>query len=249
MLIAVPTGIKIFSWVATHVEGRDPPHHRACCLRCGFLFTFAIGGLSGVFLAVLPVDINVSEHLLRRRPHPLRAVRRLGVHDLCRHLPLVPEDDRPDVRRDARQAALLDHVHRLQRHLHADALARACRGCRGGSPTTPPQFGDLNFFISIWAFVLGASTLIFLYNMVHSGGRASRPRPTPGGRSRSSGRSPPRRRSSTSTSRRRSSAAPTPTASPAPATRSSRCTPPSPSRPAGAGRARHRPRPLRGRRS
>ena len=33
-------------------------------------------------------------HLLHRRPHPLRAVRRLGVHDLRRDLPLVPEDDR-----------------------------------------------------------------------------------------------------------------------------------------------------------
>ena len=31
-----------------------------------------------------------------------------------------------------------------------------------------PKFGTVNFFISIWAFILGASTLIFLYNMIHS---------------------------------------------------------------------------------
>jgi hypothetical protein len=31
-----------------------------------------------------------------------------------------------------------------------------------------PRFADLNFFISVCAFVLGASTLVFLYNIVHS---------------------------------------------------------------------------------
>ena len=66
-------------------------------------------------------------HVLRRRAHPLRAVRRLGVHDLRRHLPLVPEDDRPDVRRAAREAPLLDVVHLLQPDLRADALRRRRR--------------------------------------------------------------------------------------------------------------------------
>ena len=32
----------------------------------------------------------------------------------------------------------------------------------------PSQFGTLNFVISIFAFILGASTLVFLYNMAHS---------------------------------------------------------------------------------
>ena len=134
---------------------------------CGFLFTFVIGGLSGIFLAVLPVDINVTEHLLRRRPHPLRAVRRLGVHDLRGHLPLVSEDDRADVRREPRQAALLAHVLLLQRHLHAHALA-GDGGDDAAGRRLPAKWADLNFIISICAFVLGASTLVFLYNMAHS---------------------------------------------------------------------------------
>ena len=60
MLIAVPTGIKVFSWVATLYDGvinlATP-----MLWAMGFLFTFVIGGLSGIWLAVLPIDIQVSD--------------------------------------------------------------------------------------------------------------------------------------------------------------------------------------------
>ena len=63
-------------------------------------------------------------HLLHRRPHPLRPLRRLGLHDLRRDLPLVPEDDRADVRRETRPRPLLGHPGRHLGHLHPDALGR-----------------------------------------------------------------------------------------------------------------------------
>src|SRR5947208_1039607 len=47
-----------------------------------------------------------------------------AVHDLRRDLLLVPEDDRPDVRRAAGEAPLLADVHRLQPDVLPDALAR-----------------------------------------------------------------------------------------------------------------------------
>ena len=93
LLIAVPTGIKVFSWLATMWEGRL--HFTTPMLfALGFVSMFVIGGLSGIYLGAVPIDIHTSRHVLHRRAHPLRALRRLALHDLRRDLLLVPEDDR-----------------------------------------------------------------------------------------------------------------------------------------------------------
>ncbi len=59
-LIAVPTGVKIFNWIATlwygSIEFRTP-----LLFSAGFIALFLIGGISGVFLAVMPVDWQLNE--------------------------------------------------------------------------------------------------------------------------------------------------------------------------------------------
>ncbi|HLY29324.1 MAG TPA: cytochrome c oxidase subunit I [Aggregatilineales bacterium] len=58
MLIAVPTGIKMFSWLATIWGGKI--HFRTAMLfALGFLSMFLLGGFSGVFLASIPVDVHL----------------------------------------------------------------------------------------------------------------------------------------------------------------------------------------------
>ncbi|HSL65625.1 MAG TPA: cbb3-type cytochrome c oxidase subunit I, partial [Gaiellaceae bacterium] len=55
VLIGVPTGIKIFNWVATTWRGNlifDTP----LLYAIGFLFVFTLGGLSGIFVAAFPFD-------------------------------------------------------------------------------------------------------------------------------------------------------------------------------------------------
>jgi cytochrome c oxidase subunit I len=60
MIIAVPTGIKIFSWLGT-LWGGKIRYTPAMLFALGFLSMFVIGGISGVMLAAIPFDIHVHD--------------------------------------------------------------------------------------------------------------------------------------------------------------------------------------------
>ncbi|HEY9295935.1 MAG TPA: cytochrome c oxidase subunit I, partial [Phormidium sp.] len=60
MVIAIPTGIKIFSWLAT-IWGGKLDLNSAMLFGMGFVSMFVIGGLSGIMLASVPVDIHVHD--------------------------------------------------------------------------------------------------------------------------------------------------------------------------------------------
>jgi len=55
MVIAVPTGVKVFSWIAT-MWGGSIEFRRRCCGRSAFIFLFTLGGVTGVVLANAGVD-------------------------------------------------------------------------------------------------------------------------------------------------------------------------------------------------
>ena len=59
-LIAVPTGVKFFNWIATMVKG-EITFSTAMLFAVGFLTMFLIGGIDGVFLASPPVDFALTE--------------------------------------------------------------------------------------------------------------------------------------------------------------------------------------------
>jgi cytochrome c oxidase subunit I+III len=60
MMIAIPSGIQIFCWLATLSLGR--PHFRMPLVWvCGFIALFVLGGLTGVMLASVPIDRQLHD--------------------------------------------------------------------------------------------------------------------------------------------------------------------------------------------
>lgn len=62
MAIAIPTGVKIFNWLFTMFRGRityPTPMH----WFMGFLFTFILGGMTGVLMSVPPADFQLHNSL------------------------------------------------------------------------------------------------------------------------------------------------------------------------------------------
>ncbi len=60
MLIAVPTGVKIFNWVATMWQG-SMTYETPMLFAISFVILFTIGGLSGVMMAMAPLDTQYHD--------------------------------------------------------------------------------------------------------------------------------------------------------------------------------------------
>ncbi len=60
MLIAIPTGVKIFNWIAT-MWGGTLRFTTSMCFAVAFLIEFVIGGLSGITFAAAPVDWQMTD--------------------------------------------------------------------------------------------------------------------------------------------------------------------------------------------
>jgi cytochrome c oxidase subunit 1 len=60
MLIAVPTGVKVFNWVTTMWKGALS-FEAPMLFAVGFIFLFTIGGFSGLVLAITPIDVQAQD--------------------------------------------------------------------------------------------------------------------------------------------------------------------------------------------
>ncbi len=166
VIIAVPTGIKIFSWLATLWKGvlhLDTP----MLFALGFLTTFTCGGISGVMLAMIPFDIHVSAtYFIVAHIHYVLFGGSLftifaGVYYWFPKMTGRMYDER------------LGKWHFWSTFIFfnltfAPMHILGLQGMPRRVATYAAQFADLNLFISIASWILGLATLIFVYNMVTS---------------------------------------------------------------------------------
>jgi cytochrome c oxidase subunit 1 len=60
IVIAVPTGVKVFNWLATMWRG-SLSFETPMLFACGFLFLFTLGGFTGLVLSLVPIDIQLQD--------------------------------------------------------------------------------------------------------------------------------------------------------------------------------------------
>ncbi|MGH2389460.1 MAG: cytochrome c oxidase subunit I [Chloroflexota bacterium] len=179
MIIAVPTGIKVFSWVTTLFEGKlrlDAP----LLFALGFVSTFTLGGITGIMLASVPVDLH--EH---------------GTYFLVAHLHYVLFGGSvfgifsgiymwwPKITgRMLNERLGKIHFWFMYIFFNATFFPMHIIGLLGMPRRVAdydPEYGAWNMFISISAFILGASFLIFLYNAANSLAHGEKAPPNPWG--------------------------------------------------------------------
>jgi cytochrome c oxidase subunit 1 len=173
-IIAVPTGIKIFSWLATLWRGvlhLDTP----MLFALGFLTMFTLGGISGVMLAMVPFDIHVSQtYFIVAHIHYVLFGGSLftifaGVYYWFPKMTGRMFDDRLGKLHFWLTFIFFNLTFGPMHFIGLQGMPRRVYSYSS-------QFGGWNLFISISAFILGLSTLVFLWNMVASwryGPRAS----------------------------------------------------------------------------
>jgi cytochrome c oxidase subunit 1 len=165
-IIAVPTGIKIFSWLATLWRGvlhLDTP----MLFALGFLTMFTCGGISGVMLAMIPLTIHVSDsYFIVAHIHYVLFGGSLftifaGVYYWFPKMTGRMYDER------------LGRLHFWLTFIFFNLTFGpmhiiGVQGMPRRVSDYAEQFAAWNLFISISAFILGLSSLIFAYNMVAS---------------------------------------------------------------------------------
>jgi cytochrome c oxidase subunit 1 len=172
LLIAVPTGIKVFSWLATLWEGKL--HFTTPMMfALGFVSMFVIGGLSGIYLGAVPIDIHTSDtYFVVAHIHYVLLGGSLftimaGIYYWFPKMTGRMYDER------------LGKLHFWATFIGFNLTffpmhIIGVQGMPRRVADYAPEFANWNFFISVSAFALGASFLIFVYNMIVSWARGPR---------------------------------------------------------------------------
>ncbi len=166
MLIAVPSGVKVFNWVATLWRGairlRTPMLY-----ALGFVSLFMIGGFSGLMLAVTPFDLHVHDTYFVVGHFHLVMVGAAVMAIFSGFYYWFPKMFGKMYNESLGQL----HFWFTFIFFNTTFLPMQIAGLAGQRRRVfsyPAGFADINFWISVSAFILGAAQLLFVINLVWS---------------------------------------------------------------------------------
>ncbi len=166
MIIAVPTGIKMFSWLGT-IWGGKIRFTSAMLFALGFMSMFVIGGITGVMLAALPFDIHVHDtyFVVSHFHFVLFGGSVFAIYAALYHwFPKIT--GRMMNERLGRLHFVLTYFGFLFTFFPMHIVGML--GMPRRVAVYDPAFTDFNRLISLAAFVLGFSTFIVIYNIIQS---------------------------------------------------------------------------------
>lgn len=164
MLIAVPTGIKVFNWVATMFRGALT-FETPMLFAIAFVFLFTIGGFSGLMLAIVPADYQYQDtYFVVAHFHYVLVTGALFtiIAGVYYWLPKWTGHYYNERLGKIHFWISVIAVNVTFFPMHFLGLA----GMPRRIPDYPLQFTDFNMVASIGAFAFGAAQLIFLYNII-----------------------------------------------------------------------------------
>jgi cytochrome c oxidase subunit 1 len=166
LIVAVPTGVKVFSWVAT-LWGGKIRFTSAMLFAIGLLAMFVLGGLSGVTLGTAPVDIHVHDtyYVVAHFHYVLFGGSVFGLYAGLYHW--FPKMTGRMLNEP------LGKVHFVLTFIGTNLTflpmhELGLRGMPRRVAMYDPQFQDINIIATVGAFVLGISVLPFIINVIWS---------------------------------------------------------------------------------
>jgi cytochrome c oxidase subunit 1 len=166
MVIAVPTGIKIFSWLATMWGGKIRLNS-AMLFAMGFISTFVIGGITGVMVASVPFDIHVHDtyFVVAHLHYVLFGGAVFGIYSAIYHwFPKMTG-------RMLNEPWGIVHFALTYFGFHLTFLPMHILGLQGMPRRVAmydPKYADLNMLCTVGSYLLAVSTLPFIVNAIWS---------------------------------------------------------------------------------
>ena len=166
MLVAVPTGVKIFNWLAT-LMGGSITTNAAMLFSLGAIATFTIGGITGIVVASIPMDIHLHDtyFIVAHFHYVLIGGTIFGFFSgIYYWFPKVT--GRFMNEKIGTLHFLLSFI-----SFHAAFYPMHILGMMGMPrryATYDPALTELNVFVSYSAFVFGAAQLLLVWNILRS---------------------------------------------------------------------------------